>query len=159
MHKCSRFWNNFGTMNKWTHRELGKWYFCKPFELEIKNDEIWRFRGKFCRNFYMRKKTWEKRIFGRFLTGIGEIGLHLSPKFSWMMNSHSSCFFTSPTTRVCQNITGFKIHAKMHFVDIKNDSFLKIFVLSCIWLILPNSKYRISSNFQISADSVPWRLW
>ena len=79
-------------------------YFDKPSELEIEYLFFQRFRGKFCGNFYMRKKKWEKRKNTSNGAGDRICWLHRSPKYPCTSDSCLVCFFTFASTRVCQNM-------------------------------------------------------
>ena len=67
------------------HRMIGNHFFDKPWHLESNFYVFDRFQKKSCRNFYWRKKKWEKQNGLSYETVDSEIGLHRSPKCSSMI--------------------------------------------------------------------------
>ena len=69
-----------------------------------------RNRGKFCRNFYWLKKTWEKHISMWCGTEVQISWLHRSPTTSTKTNLCWWCILKHVTTRVCQRNTCRLLH-------------------------------------------------
>ena len=104
LYTAEPIWPKVGRWYVWRSRAAQKHYFDKPSELEIEYMFFWRKSGKSCRNFYWRKKKWEKQKNGTFGAGNRKSWLHRSPKCSRTSDSYLPYLFTLATMRVCQNI-------------------------------------------------------
>ena len=134
------------------HRNIGKQYFSKPSHLEIHFDSNSSFSKKSCRNFYWRKKKWEKRNFRTNQTVDVEFQLHRSPKCSRTSDSCSPCNFASATTRVCQNITYSTVSVKKsQNHSISKNRFFKNFA----WICPHQADFAVIYTFCIGPHKAP----